>query len=81
MKEIIIGTKELQKNIKMVKDGVALGNTYVVVSHTTPIFKISPCNLNSENKKYSLGDLKNFRFKSKIKDLSKTIDDVVYNKK
>jgi hypothetical protein len=70
-----IGIKEFHKNFVKIAQKAKKGQSFVVVKHSEPLFKIEP----PENtKKYNLQDFKKIQFKSKDKDLSKNIDQILY---
>ncbi len=73
----IIGVKQLYKNLKKISQKVAKGESFVVVKHSEPIFKVVPYH-KEKAKRYTLKDLKQLQFKSKDKRLSEKIDKLVY---
>jgi antitoxin (DNA-binding transcriptional repressor) of toxin-antitoxin stability system len=72
-----IGSRELLRNMKGVKQAVAKGIEYEVYDRTNPIFRIVPITAN-QNKKYTFADLSAFQFSTDDPNLSKRVDDIVY---
>ncbi len=72
----IIGIKQLHKNLKKVSDATAVGQSFLVVKNSKPVFKISPID-GGEGKSYTLGDFGKLQFSSD-KNLSKEVDKTVY---
>ena len=79
METKIIGIKQLHKQLKQVSEQTVLGESFIVVKNSMPVFRIEPINNRNANKKYTLSDFKKIQFKSKHKDLSKNVDKVVHN--
>ena len=77
MEPTIVGIKQLYRELPRITRAVSRGQSFMVMKHTTPIFKISPPETQSK-KKYVLADLFALRFKGGDPDLSKKIDDIVY---
>jgi antitoxin (DNA-binding transcriptional repressor) of toxin-antitoxin stability system len=77
MTEKLIGIKNLQNNLKRVSDDVLNGKSFLVLKNSKPVFRIVPL---SEEKlpKYSLDDFKKIQFKSRSKNLSKHVDNILY---
>ncbi|HEC30570.1 MAG TPA: hypothetical protein ENI66_00970 [Candidatus Yonathbacteria bacterium] len=72
----IIGIKQLHKNLKQVSDATAVGQSFLVVKNSKPVFRINPIE-EVEEKKYKLEDFKKLQFNSD-KNLSREVDKVVY---
>ena len=73
----MIGIKQLHADLSKVAQAVERGNSYIVMRHAKPLFRIEPIGRYG-NKKYTLKDLMNIRFDSPDKNLSKKIDHYVY---
>ena len=75
----IIGIKELQGNLKRVADAAQRGETFTVVRDSKPVFRIEPIQ-EPRQKKRTLTDLLNAaRFSHPDKNLSKKVDEIVYD--
>ena len=79
MDTAIIGTKELRQRLPKVLAAVRRGQRFTVVRYAEPIAEVGPV-ARVRNWKYTFEDLKNLRvpFKTKRKDVSKSIDRIVY---
>ena len=74
----IIGIKQLHSTLKKVADAAMLGQSFLVVKNSKPVFKIEPVKTVG-SKKYNLKDFSMIKFSAKDKNLSKKIDQIVYN--
>ncbi len=74
----IIGIKQLHSTLKKVADAALMGQSFLVVKNSKPVFKIEPIK-SVGNKKYSLKDFSKIKFFAKDKNLSKKIDQIAYN--
>ena len=72
-----IGTRELSRNLKSVKQAVARGTEFEVYDRTNPLFRIVPIT-SSKPKKYTFADLSDLQFSTNDPKLSEKIDDIVY---
>lgn len=79
MPEQTIGVKELHANLPKIARQVQRGVSFVVLKHTTPLFRIEPIKKDTK-KTYSLKDFEKLQFHSGEKNLSKKIDAIVYGK-
>lgn len=77
----IIGVKQLYKNLNKISQRAAMGESFIVVKRSKPMFRVVPYR-KGKNKKYTLKDLKKVQFK-KLKNgkekLSPNIDKIVYS--
>ncbi len=77
-----VSTKELYANFKKVSEEVQKGTTFIVLKYSQPAYKITPLEdgEKDESKKYKLGDLSQFVFKSKNKekDLATNFKNYIY---
>ena len=71
-----IGVKQLHQQLDKITRETRQGTSFVVLKHTTPLFRIEP--INPIQKKYTLDDFKKLQFHSGEKNLSKNIDKIVY---
>ena len=76
----IIGVKQLYRNLGVIAKRTRKGESFVVMKHTTPLFRVVPYEEDAESKPYTLGDLMQLQFRSGEKNLSKKIDKIVYGK-
>jgi len=72
-----IGIRELVRNMTKVKAAVARGESFEVLDRTTPVFTITPTET-KKTYKYTMEDLRNFRIKTDVTDLSSRVDEIVY---
>ncbi len=77
MQEHIIGIKQLQTGLKQLTQQVQAGSSFIVVKNSKPVFRIEPIE-GQRTKRYTLADLKSLQFRSGQKDLSKSVDRIVY---
>jgi len=77
MERQLIGIKELHKQLSQIIIAVSNGQSFLVVKNSKPAFRIEPPNVEAR-KKYNLSDLKKIQFKSRDKNLSKKIDNILY---
>ena len=75
----IIGVKKLYKQLRHISQATKMGQSFLVVRHSQPLFRIEPIQSKSL-KKYSLKDFIKLQFTTEDKDLSKHIDRVLYGK-
>lgn len=73
----MIGIKELHQDLRLISQEALLGQSYLVIKNSKPVFRIEPIELDAD-KKTSLKDLSNLQFKSRDKNLSKNIDKIIY---
>jgi len=73
-----IGMREFLRNIKVIKEKVAKGQSFEVLERTKPMFRIVPIPSHS-TQRYELADLAQFKFKG-AKYTSQEVDTVVYGK-
>ena len=78
MKEKIIGIKELHRNLKNVSLDVGRGVGFLVVKNSKPVFRIVPLK-EDRIPKYTMDDITALQSRSGHKNLSKKIDEVIYN--
>lgn len=78
MQDQIIGIKQLQTHLKQLTQQVQAGGSFVVVKNSKPVFRIEPIE-GQQVKRYTLADLKRIQFRSGQKNLSKSIDKIVYS--
>ena len=74
-----IGIKELHANFPKITRATQRGQSFLVLKHARPVFRIEPTNLHPVHKKK--GDLRNFLkigFRSGEKHLSQRIDEILY---
>lgn len=69
--------RELLRNAKGVTKASKRGVSFLVMTNTTPAFRIEPAE-EVNTKKYTLKDLMSIRFRSGDKNLSKKVDKIVY---
>jgi antitoxin (DNA-binding transcriptional repressor) of toxin-antitoxin stability system len=72
-----IGTRELSRNLKSVKQAVARGTVFEVYDRTNPLFRIVPID-NSKGKEYTFADLSALQFSTDDPKLSEKVDEIVY---
>lgn len=72
-----VGAKEFRQNMRKYARAVKRGKTFVVKSHNEVLFKIVPAD--KQNKIYTLEDMMNIRFSHPDKNLSKKVDEIVYD--
>ncbi|MEK7649202.1 MAG: hypothetical protein AAB400_04825 [Patescibacteria group bacterium] len=77
MNDQIIGIKQLQTHLKHLTQQVQEGSSFVVVKNSKPVFRIEPIE-GAKTKRYTLTDLKKLQFRSGTKNLSKSIDKIIY---
>ena len=73
----IVGVRELHSRLREISEATMLGESFIIVRNTKPIFRIEP--YKKEGKKYSLADFSKIRFRGG-KNLSKNIDKIIYGK-
>lgn len=78
MTEMIIGIKDLHKELSSIPDQVKNGTTFIVVKNSKPAFKIVPIDT-QEEKRYTLDDLFALQFDGGDPNLSANIDKIVYD--
>lgn len=76
----IIGVKELYKNLNKVAAKVKKGESFLVMKHAEPIFRIEPAQP-VHHGKFLLEKLKKIQFKSSDPHLSRNIDKILYGGK
>lgn len=77
--EQIIGVKQLHQELKEIAKRVEGGESFVVVKHAKPIFRLTPYRKDESNAFiYTLQDLKRLQFSMGEKDISQKIDKIVY---
>lgn len=74
----MIGVKHLQTRFAEVTRAVQKGESFIVMKHTQPLFRIEPV-AKKEQPRYTINDVMSIRFKSRDKNLSKKIDACLYN--
>ena len=74
-----IGVRELSRNIKAISRATKRGISFMVLRNSEPLFRIEPVAEEKRKGKYTLKDLMSIRFNSGEKDLSKRIDEIVYD--
>jgi antitoxin (DNA-binding transcriptional repressor) of toxin-antitoxin stability system len=74
----IIGIKQLHSTLKKVASAALMGQSFLVVKNSKPVFKIEPVK-SPNGKKYNLKDFSAVKFFTKDKNLSKKIDQIMYN--
>ncbi|MEX1014068.1 MAG: hypothetical protein WDZ80_02825 [Candidatus Paceibacterota bacterium] len=75
----LIPIKEIYKNLKEISKKAQQGDSFIVLKHSKPVFRILPPEDNFENYSYELNDINKISF-SKGGDLSKKIDSILYGK-
>jgi antitoxin (DNA-binding transcriptional repressor) of toxin-antitoxin stability system len=78
MEQTMIGVKHLQTKFAAVARAAQRGQSFLVMKHTTPLFRIEPVEKRQEPR-YTIDDLKAIRFTSRDRNLSKKIDAYLYN--
>ncbi|MDP2630695.1 MAG: hypothetical protein Q8P56_04775 [Candidatus Uhrbacteria bacterium] len=78
MEPALIGVKHLQTRFKDVARAAQKGQSFLVMKHTTPLFRIEPVS-KKKDAKYTIDDLMSLRFKSHDPNLSKKIDEYMYH--
>ncbi len=78
MNQKMIGVKHLQTRFSEVTRAVQKGESFIVMKHTQPLFRIEPVT-KKEQPRYTINDLMSIKFKSRDKNLSKKIDTYLYN--
>ncbi|KKU80826.1 MAG: hypothetical protein UY09_C0052G0003 [Parcubacteria group bacterium GW2011_GWA2_47_8] len=73
----VIGIKQLYTELKSITQRVNAGETFLVMNHTKPAFRIEPTQPN-KTPQHTLRDLAAITFRGP-KDLSKSVDSVVYH--
>ena len=73
-----IGVKQLYKNLRSIAKRAKAGESFTVVRHVTPLFRIVPHDQNNKEKPYTLRDVLTLEFRSGEKDLRKKIDAIAY---
>lgn len=76
MEQIIIGVRELQRNLRKISNKALKGQAFVVVRNAKPLFKITP--IAASRPKYTLKDFRRLEFDSGERNLSRRIDEIVY---
>lgn len=76
----IIGVKELYKNMNKVAAKVKKGQSFLVMKHSEPLFRIEPA-LPVHQGKLLLEKLKKIQFKGGDRHLSQNIDKILYGGK
>ena len=76
----IIGVKQLYKNLGAISRRARKGESFVVMKHTTPLFRVVPYEENVEKNLHTLADLTQLQFRSGEKNLGRKIDKIVYGK-
>ncbi len=77
MEPKIIGVRELHRNLKKIALATKRGTSFLVMVHSTPLFRIEP--IKKETKKYGLKDFAQMTFSDPDKNLSKKVDEIVYD--
>ncbi|MBI4252568.1 hypothetical protein HY623_00080 [Candidatus Uhrbacteria bacterium] len=78
MEPALIGVKHLQTRFKDVARAAQKGQSFLVMKHTTPLFRIEPVTKKKEPR-YTIDDIMTIRFTSRDRNLSKKIDTYLYN--
>lgn len=73
MEPVLIGVKHLQTRFKDVARAAQKGQSFLVMKHTTPLFRIEPVT-KKEQSCYTINDMTSIRFKSRDKNLSKKVN-------
>jgi antitoxin (DNA-binding transcriptional repressor) of toxin-antitoxin stability system len=77
-----INVRELQRNMKTVAAAVARGQHFIVLKNARPVFEIWPTVERRKKQSKTIFDaFKHIQFRSKEKNLSQKIDDIVYQEK
>lgn len=76
----IIGVKELYKNMNKVAAKVKKGQSFLVMKHAEPLFRIEPAHV-VHHGKFLLEKLQKIQFKSNDSNLSRNIDKILYGGK
>lgn len=74
----IIGVKQLYKKLGTIANRTRKGESFVVMKHTTPLFRLVPYEETTERRPYTLKDFASLQRKTGEKNLSKQIDRIVY---
>lgn len=80
MEPKIIGVKQLYRELPKIARAAKRGQSFLVVKHATPLFRIEPI-LPARPKKYTLKDFEKIQFRGGDPDLSKNIDKILYGVK
>lgn len=78
MNATIIGIKQLHKQLADITQAVKNGESFIVVKHSKPVFKITPLDTSPPPKKYTLKDFEKLQTKGGDPHASKHIDKIVY---
>lgn len=76
----LIPIKEVYKNLKKITKKAQNGESFTVLKHSKPVFKIIPPEKESGRPHYTLDDFKDITF-SHGDNLSKKIDELAYGAK
>lgn len=71
-----IGMREFMRNTQAVKAKIAQGQTFEVLEHSTPVFRLIPITTKTF-RQYQLADLSQFQFSGPA-TLSQKIDEELY---
>ncbi len=72
-----IGVKEFRQKLPKVLKAVERGHRFTIVRYSKPVAQFTPVHTRAE-KRYTIEDLLAIRFKTKDKNLSKKVDEIVY---
>ena len=73
-----IGVKQLYKNLRGIAKRAKAGESFTVVKHATPLFRIVPHEQSDKERPYTLKDVLTLEFRSGEKDLHRKIDTIAY---
>ena len=77
MEPQIIGVKQLYKQLKHISQAAQVGQSFLVVRNSKPVFRIEPIT-GVTCKEHSLKDFEKLRFRTRDQKLSQRIDSIVY---
>lgn len=78
MEATIIGIKQLHQQLTEVTKAVNKGESFIVVKHSKPVFRITPLDGIRLEKKYTLKDFEKLQTNLGDPELSSKIDEIVY---
>ena len=75
MKTKVIGIKQLHKDLPKITKAVLKGDSFIVIKHVTPVFRIEPIAKKGQ-KQFTIEDLQDLQYYQGDKELSKKIDQI-----
>lgn len=77
METTMIGVKEFRRRLSNIIRATGRGQRFTVVRYAQPVFTIEPI-VQRRKRRYTIDDLLALRFRTKDKNLSKKVDEIVY---